>query len=31
MGADGVTVGTKNTITIDCTNGQASCAGILIN
>ncbi len=31
MGADGVTVGAKNTITIDCTNGQASGAGILIN
>ncbi len=31
MGADGLTTGIKNTITINCTNGQASCPGILIN
>ena len=31
MGADGVTVGTRNTITIDCTNGQASCPTLFIN
>jgi hypothetical protein len=29
--ADGNTNGIKNTITVNCTNGQASCPGILIN
>jgi hypothetical protein len=31
IGADGQTTGIKNTITINCTNGQASCPGILIS